>query len=292
VQTNVYEKHLTASADHTFNRLTLEFKGSVTNYNYENLAGTRFDIFESTIPTRIPERDIRDYREDELTLRGTCEFTSKMAAFAEGAINREVYRQPINVAGIRRGSSGFDVLSGLRFGLTGKLTGKASIGWGEQESTDESLGPIKGVLLNADIIWMPTPFTMAEFLGRSEVATSTLVDTLGAVDRFYELSLQHAFWHFLVVRGFVSYEIADYADNPLVDQWLKGGTSVEYYFNARVSVMHATSTLTSSRPTRLATSRRTRCGLACGSGTRARRRQVSFLISAKTPSRSSGRASA
>jgi hypothetical protein len=120
--------------------------------------------------------------------------------------------------------------------LTGKLTGRASVGWGEQESLDESLGPIKGVLLNADIIWKPTPLTMAEFLARSQVATSTLVDSLGAVDRFYEFSLQHAFWRFFVVRGFVSYEIADYADNPLVDQRVKGGTSAEYYFNPRLSV--------------------------------------------------------
>jgi hypothetical protein len=91
-------------------------------------------------------------------------------------------------------------------------------------------------LLNADLIWMPTPITMVEFLARTEVDTTTLVDALGAVDRFYELSLQHAFWRFLVVRGFVSYEIADYVESPLVDQRLKEGASEEYYFNPYMSV--------------------------------------------------------
>jgi hypothetical protein len=83
---------------------------------------------------------------------------------------------------------------------------------------------------------MPTPMTMVEFLARSEVSTSTLVDSLGAIDRFYELSLQHAFWRYLVVRGFGSYEIADYAGSTLVDERLKGGASAEYYFNPTVSV--------------------------------------------------------
>ena len=92
------------------------------------------------------------------------------------------------------------------------------------------------MLLNADLIWLPSPLTMMEFIARSEVSTSTLVDSLGAIDRFYQLSLQHAFWSYLVVGGFVSYEIADYAGSDLVDQRVKEGASAEYYFNQYTSV--------------------------------------------------------
>jgi hypothetical protein len=236
IQTNVYEQHITAGADHTFNRLTLELEGSVADYNYEDLAGTQFGIIDPTLPTIIPARDIRDYREDELTLRGTYELKPQMGVFVEGGISQEVYQQPVSVDGITRDSSGYELLSGMTFAVSGTLTGEFSVGWGEQTSIDESAAPIEGVLLNADIIWMPTPMTMVEFLARSEVSTSTLVDALGAIDRFYELSLQHAFWRYLVMRGFGSYEIADYAGSTLVDERLKGGASAEYYFNPTVSV--------------------------------------------------------
>jgi hypothetical protein len=127
-----------------------------------------------------------------------------LAVFVEGEISREVYTQPISLSGITRDSNGFAVLSGMTFAFSDAFFGEASIGWGEQSSIDESIAPIEGVLLNADVIWMPTPMTMVEFLTRSQVSTSTLVDSLGAIDRYYELSLQHAFWRYLVMRGFVS----------------------------------------------------------------------------------------
>jgi len=235
VQTNVQEQHITAAADHTFNRLTMKLTGTSTDYDYSDLAGP-FGIFDPDVPTLLPTQDIRDYREDELKLRGTYELKPAMAVFVEGAINQEEYRQPISVEGIRRGSTGFDVQSGLTVAFTDKLTGEIAVGWGQQESLDENLGPIEGVLLNADIIWLPTPLTMVEFLARSEVNTTTLVDSLGAIDHFYEFSIQHAFWRYLVVGGHVSYEIADYASNPLVDQRIKEGASAEYYFNPSMSV--------------------------------------------------------
>ncbi len=133
-------------------------------------------------------------------------------------------------------SNGFELLSGMTFTIGSTLSGEFSLGWGQQSSLDETLAPIEGVLINADIIWRPTPMTMVEFLARSDVASSTLLDSLGAVDRFYQLSLQHAFWRYLVLGGFVSYEIADYAGSRQVDERIKEGANAEYYFNPTMSV--------------------------------------------------------
>ena len=88
-----------------------------------------------------------------------------------------------------------------------------------------------------------------------------------AVDRYYELSLQHAFWRYLVLGTYVSYEIADYVDDPLVDQRLKEGLTGEYYFNPYFSIyaaLRAHGFLLDRR--RRAISSRTRCGSACASG--------------------------
>jgi hypothetical protein len=159
----------------------------------------------------------------------------------------------------------------MTFAFSDAFFGEMSLGWGEQTSIDESIAPIEGVLLNADIIWLPTPMTMVEFLARSQVSTSSLVDSLGAIDRYYELSLQHAFWRYFVLGGYVSYEIADYAGSTLVDERVKEDATAEYFFNPYLSVYAATSTPTSSRRTGSAISIRTRSGSAWASGARARR---------------------
>jgi len=165
-------------------------------------------------------------------MRGTYELQPDLAVFVDGEISREVYEQPISVSGITRDSNGFAVLSGMTFAFSDAFFGEMSLGWGEQTSIDESIAPIEGVLLNADIIWLPTPMTLA----RSQVSTSSLVDSLGAIDRFYELSIQHAFWRFLVVGGYVSYEIADYAASTLVDERVKEGATAEYFLNPNFSI--------------------------------------------------------
>jgi hypothetical protein len=72
---------------------------------------TQFGVIDPTLPTIIPTRDIRDYREDELTLRGTYELKPQMGVFVERGISQEVYQQPVSVSGITRDSSGYELLS-------------------------------------------------------------------------------------------------------------------------------------------------------------------------------------
>jgi hypothetical protein len=48
--------------------------------------------------------------------------------------------------------------------------------------------------------------------------------------------LQHAFWRYLVLGVYGSYEVANYAGDPLIDRRTKGGATAEYYFNPVLSV--------------------------------------------------------
>ncbi|HXG78617.1 MAG TPA: outer membrane beta-barrel protein, partial [Methyloceanibacter sp.] len=59
----------------------------------------------------------------------------------------------------------------------------------------------------------------------------TLEDSAGAVDHFFQLSLQKAVWRYLVLGVYGSYERADYAGSQQVDQRTKVGATGEYYFN-------------------------------------------------------------
>jgi len=211
-QTDLAEQHITASADHTFNRLTLKLTGTVADYNYENQAPV--EVFDPAVADFVPFQDIRDYREDEIKFGSTYQLKPDAAVLLEGVINERVYRQPIDSAGFRKDSSGFRLLSGITFALTGRLTGTLSGGWGEQQSVDDRLSPVEGPLIDADVIWQPDPLSKIEFIARTEIDETSLTDSLGAIDYYYELSAQHAFWRYLVLGTYVSYEKANYADDP------------------------------------------------------------------------------
>jgi hypothetical protein len=232
-QTNLQEEHITTSADHTFNRLNLKLTGTVADYNYENQAPTL--ILDPVANALVPFQNIRDYVEDEIRFRSSYELRPDTAVYFEGSVNNRDYRQEVNSSGFRRNSSGVTLLAGAVFNYK-RLSGEISAGWGQQQSVDDRLSPVEGPLLNADLIWLPSPLNKIEFIARSEIDDSSLTDTVGAIDHYFELSLQHAFWRYLVLGTYVSYEIADYVDDPLVDQRIKTGATAEYYFNPYASV--------------------------------------------------------
>ena len=227
-QTILQEQHLEAYADHTFNRVTVKLTGIVADYDYD-------DDQDPFLEGPVPFQDIRDYRQTQGTLRTSYEFTPSWTGFVEGSLNERDYKQEVSSEGIRRGSTGNIVAAGVTVNFSSKLSGEISLGWGQQESIEQSFSPIEGPLLNADLIWLPSSLTKVEFIARSEIDETTLVDSFGAIDRFYELSVQHAFWTYLVLGAYVSYENADYIDSTLVDQRLKEGLTAEYYFNPLVS---------------------------------------------------------
>lgn len=139
------------------------------------------------------------------------------------------------MAGFRRGSSGYTAMAGVNLRLAGTLFGEIAAGWGEQQPIEDSFAMVSGPLINGDLIWMPTISTKFEFIARSTISETTLDNSAGAIDHFFQLSLQQAFWRYLVLGVYASYEAADYAGNPQLDQRTKLGVTAEYYFNPVLS---------------------------------------------------------
>jgi hypothetical protein len=220
----LHEQHATAGLEHPFNRLTLKINGTVADYNYSESQDT-------DLVGPVPFEDIRDYQEVLGTLRSTYEFQPSWAGFIETSINTRDYRELDTVSGLRRGSSGFTALAGVNLRLAGTVFGEISGGWGEQNPIDDSLSTISGPLVNGDLIWLPRPSTKLEFLARSEIDETTLEDSAGAIDHFFELSFQQALWRYLVLGVYGSYEQADFSDDPEIDRRRKVGATAEYYFN-------------------------------------------------------------
>ena len=100
---------------------------------------------------------------------------------------------------------------------------------------DDNFATISGPLVNGTLIWLPNPSTKVEFIASSDISETTLDNSAGAVSHYFQLGLQQAFWRYLVLGVYGSYEFADYAGNPQLDQRNKIGTTAEYYFNPLLS---------------------------------------------------------
>lgn len=222
------EQHATAAFEHTFNRLTVKLTGTFADYDYS-------DTGDTTLSGPVPFADIRDYQEIVGTLRSTYEFQPRWAGFIETSLNERKYQEPIAVEGFRRGSTGYTAMAGVNLRLAGTLFGEIAAGWGEQQPIDDDFANISGPLINGNLIWMATPSTKLEFLARSSISETSLDTSAGAVDQFFQLGLQQAFWRYLVLGVYSSYEIADYAGTDQVDQRTKLGATAEYYFNPLMS---------------------------------------------------------
>ncbi len=179
-QTNVQEEQISAKARHTFNRLTLELEGSVSTFDYEDLQGRPLTAAEILGGDTLLAQDVRDYREDELTLRGTYEFNPDLAVYMEGELSQDVYKQPVSVTGLTRDSTGYATLAGMTFALN-DVAWRHRTKLGEQ-SIDEGTAANRGCPaqcrcgLDAD-----TDDEMVEFVASSTIAP--LLHLLGAVSR-------------------------------------------------------------------------------------------------------------
>lgn len=230
--TKLEEQHATAAFEHTFNRLTVRLTGIVADYDYSETG----DETDPTLSGPVPFADVRDYQEIVGTLRSTYEFQPRWAGFVETSLNERKYREPVAVEGFRRGSTGWTALAGANLRLAGTLFGEIAAGWGEQQPIDDSFADISGPLVNGNLIWMATSSTKLEFIAQSSISETTLENSAGAVDHFFQLGLQQAFWRYLVLGVYGSYERADFAGDSQVDQRTKLGTTAEYYFNPLLSV--------------------------------------------------------
>lgn len=226
--TKLEEQHATTGIEHTFNRLTLRLTGTAADFNYS-------DTGDPTLTGDIPFADIRDYQKIVGTLRSTYEFQPRWAGFIETSLNERQYQEPVAVEGFRRGSTGWTALAGVNLRLAGTLFGEIAAGWGEQQPIDDSFATISGPLINGNLIWMATASTKLEFLARSSISETSLDESAGAVDHFFQLGLQQAFWRYLVLGVYASYEAADFAGTTQLDQRTKLGATGEYYFNPLLS---------------------------------------------------------
>ncbi|MGL4395301.1 MAG: outer membrane beta-barrel protein [Hyphomicrobium sp.] len=226
---NVSIDRAEAALNHRFNRLSMQLRGSVDDYAYED--GDGAIATPGTTGTGGLDSD-RDYTAYEQAVRATWEFKPTLAAFTEVEVNQRDYDVAARSDGINRSSDGQRYRTGLAFGNTGKvLRGEISLGYGVQSPDDSRLDDVSGLIVDANATWRATELTSFLFNARSDVSETTTENVGGAFTRYFSLEARHALRRFLIASAGISYTTQDSQDGVIDENEIRTTLGLEYFVN-------------------------------------------------------------
>lgn len=218
-----------ASFNHRFNRLSLQVRGSVADWNYAPVRAGGI----------LVSNDDRDYTAFDQAIRASWEFKPQLTVFSEVGFDRRDHEAPAASDGLRRDSTGERFRLGLAFGNSGRIIrGEASLGYGWQHPDVGSLATAEGILIDANVAWRVTGLTSLLFTAQSDFVETTTAGASSVLVRQVGLEVRHAFRRHVIATAGIGYTWADYAGIALDERELKATLGLEYYLS-RETVLFA-----------------------------------------------------
>lgn len=225
-RTNVDTRRAALAFNHRFNRLSVQLRGTYTDYDYSPVE----------TPSGIVSNDERDYRQTTGATRIAYAFKPELGVFTDLEWNtRDYHAAPAD--GILRSSNGERLRLGVAFGSeTRNLRGDVSVGWGEQRYDDSRLRPVEGVLIDGIVGWRISGLTSMLFKAVTDIGESTLTDSGGALTRTAGVEIRHAFQRRLVGTAGVSLSRTHYEGTTVTERDTTGQLGLEYYVSREVTL--------------------------------------------------------
>ncbi len=176
---------------HRFNRLSFRLRGSLTHRDY----GAAGDATGG---------DDGDYWESDLALRVSYTFSPRLTVFADGEGLARRYDRPVDGDGYRQGGKGKRAAVGMTLAFGAKLSGEFRVGGVFYAPEDPRLADIRGLILDADILWKPTALTSLNFRAASDVEESGESGVSGSLVQSFSFTLEHALFRHLMALAEVS----------------------------------------------------------------------------------------
>ena len=211
-----------ASLNHRFNRLGLQFRGSVADFAFGETQN--FSV--------VTNNASRDYKAYEEAVRATWEFKPTLLPFAEVAINQREYDGVASSDLISRTSQGQRYRLGVSFGNTSQiLRGEVSLGYGVQTPDDGRLKSLDGLLVDANATWRMTDLTSLLFTARSDISETSTANVGGAFFHSLAVEARHSLRSYLIGSAGLSFATQDSLDGVIKESELRATLGLEYYLN-------------------------------------------------------------
>ena len=211
-----------ATLNHRFNRLALQFRGSVSDFSYGNSQNLGL----------VASNSDRDYQQTEEAARATWEFKPTLSAFTEVGANQRNHDTAATTDLINRSSSGERYKVGVSFGNTGQiLRGELSLGYGVQTPDDSRLMSVDGLIFDANATWRASELTSVLLSARSDVSETTTAKVGGAFSRTAGIEVRHKLREYLIASAGLAFTTQDSQDGAIDETELRETLGLEYFAN-------------------------------------------------------------
>jgi hypothetical protein len=209
----------TLGATQKFGDLALSLHGTFDRTDYQNA---------ELANGAIEDLDTDDFDAWGLRARAAYQISPIVTPFVEGVFDTRRYDSAVDYSGYARTSSGALGRVGATLALTGQLTGEASVGYGERQYQDARLPDLRAPLIDASLIWSPTPLTTVTLKTATNLLDTTNAGDSGAVSRSYTIDVSHALRRNLTLGATAGYLTNVYAGDPLHDSTINWGVHADY----------------------------------------------------------------
>ena len=200
----------------TFNRLGMSIDGTARKLTYENVDSFSGQVLDQT------------WRDGDIltaSVQPFYELAPGYRAFVRGRVNTRDYA---GTGELNRDSRGYDVGTGVEFGLTPLISGEFAMGYMSETYTNPEISPIDGLSFVGEATWLMTPLMTLTVAGERTVAETTTPDFLGRVDTSVGVELDYELLRNLIVSLGPEFARQDFPNTPRKDDVVRMGVGLDY----------------------------------------------------------------
>jgi hypothetical protein len=223
----IFSSGATLGATQRFNRLEVSLKGTfdrTVNQNATQSDGTIIDLAAN------------NFNAYGTTARAAYELSPKLKPFVETTVDTRRYDQRLDQNGFERTSNGVSARGGAVYQVTSLITGEASAGYGQRKYEDPRLSNLNGPLVDASLIYTPTPLTKVTLRGTTSFEETSVQNASGAVVRRFTLEVSHALLRNVTLTALGTFQDTQYRGVTLEERYFNGTLRAEYNLTRTVAV--------------------------------------------------------
>ena len=194
--------------DRSIGNFDLALHGALDRTVYENVT---YDDGETQ------KLSLNDF--DDWALRGRITYRSggSLRPFAEIGVDTRRYADGLDQYGYERELNGFVARLGAEVDLAERLTGSASLGYGERFYEDPRLPHLASPLVGALLVWNASGLTTVTLKSTTALAETTIRGASGAAEFASTLEIAHALRRYLTLTAALTQANDLYTGVPLRD---------------------------------------------------------------------------
>jgi hypothetical protein len=223
----IFSSGATLGATQRFNRLELSLKGTfdrTVNQNATQSDGTIINLAAN------------NFNAYGVTGRAAYEISPKLKPFVETTVDTRRYDQLLDQNGFERSSNGVSARGGATYQITSLISGEASAGYGQRKYEDPRLSNLNGPLVDASLIYTPTPLTKITLRGTTSFDETSVSNASGAVVRRLTLEVSHALLRNVTLTALGTFQDTQYRGVTLEEKYFNGTLRAEYNLTRTVAV--------------------------------------------------------